>query len=102
MISSVVVRCRCGISLRSKRRGELGIENTSLLTDADWAEINNLSRAYKSGGDIALRKASRELAEHPNRWVRVFNAFFPDRLREALKDEMARTGITEEDLLELE
>jgi hypothetical protein len=28
---------------------ELGIEDTSSLTDADWAEINKLVRAYNSG-----------------------------------------------------
>ena len=27
---------------------ELGIEDTSFLTDADWAEINKLSRALKA------------------------------------------------------
>jgi uncharacterized membrane protein YeaQ/YmgE (transglycosylase-associated protein family) len=44
------------------------VEDTSLLTDADWAEINKLSRAFKSG-EKAPRKAYRELPEHPSRWV---------------------------------
>jgi len=26
---------------------EIGIEDISMLTDADWAEINQLSRAYQ-------------------------------------------------------
>lgn len=81
---------------------ELGIDDASLLTDADWAEINKLSRAFKSGGEKALRKAYRELAERPNRWICVFGAFFPDRLREILKDKMAEVGITDDDLIELD
>jgi hypothetical protein len=81
---------------------ELGIEDTSLLTDAEWAEINKLSRAYKSGGEKALKKACLDLAEHPRQWVRVFGAFFPDKIREALKDAMARAGINEDDLIELD
>jgi hypothetical protein len=31
----------------------------------------------------------------------VFGAFFPDKLREILKDKMAQVGITEEDLIDL-
>jgi hypothetical protein len=81
---------------------ELGIVHTSFLTDADWAEINKLNRAFKSGGEAALRKAYRELAEHPSRWVRVFGAFFPDKLREILKDKMAEVGLTDDDLIELD
>ena len=81
---------------------ELGIEDTSLLTDAEWAEINKLTRAYKSGGEKALKKACFDLAEHPRHWVRVFGAFFPDKIREALKDAMARAGINEDDLIELD
>ena len=30
------------------------IQDTSGLTDADWAEINKLRNAYKSGGSKAL------------------------------------------------
>jgi len=32
----------------------------------------------------------------------VFGAFFPDKLREILKDKMAQVGITEEDLIDLD
>jgi hypothetical protein len=80
---------------------ELGIEDTSLLTDADWAEINKLRRAFSNGGERALKKACNELADDPRRWIRVFGAFSPDKMREALKDAMARAGITKEDLIEL-
>jgi len=57
-----------------------------MLEDADWAEINKLCLAFKSGGEKALKKACLDLAEHPRHWVRVFGAFFPDKIREALED----------------
>jgi hypothetical protein len=81
---------------------ELGIVHASMLRDADWAEINKLSRAFKNGGERALKKAYRELAEHPSRWVRVFGAFFPNKLREILRDKMTEVGITDDDLIELD
>ena len=31
-------------------------------------------------------------------YLRVVAAFFPDKVREAIKDEMAENGITEQDL----
>jgi hypothetical protein len=37
----------------------------------------------------------------PARQIKVAGAFFPDLIREALKDEMAEHGITQEDLKEL-
>jgi hypothetical protein len=78
---------------------EIGIEDTSSLTDADWAEINKLVRAYNSGGEKSLERALGGLLKgKPVRYARVYGAFFPNRLREALKDEMAVRGITEEDL----
>ena len=61
-----------------------------MLRDADWAEINKLSRAFKNGGERALKKGYRELAEHPSRWVRVFG------------DKMTEVGITDDDLIELD
>jgi hypothetical protein len=37
----------------------------------------------------------------PVRQIKVAGAFFPDLIREALKDEMAEQGITQDDLKEL-
>jgi hypothetical protein len=34
-------------------------------------------------------------------YVRTMGAFFPDMMREAIRDEMAEAGMTEEDLREL-
>ena len=76
--------------------------NSSHLTDADWAEINKLRAAWQDGGQKALSKAMGELADaDPVRYASMIGAFFPDMLREAIKDEMAELGMTEEDLREL-
>lgn len=85
----------------SDRDDELGIEETSGLTDADWAEINKLRRAYDSGRDKELVKAWEIFAQDPVRAVRVLGAFFPDKMRETLKDMMAEMGMTIEDFREI-
>jgi hypothetical protein len=80
----------------------LEVEDTSKLTDADWAEINRWKRAYQTGGQDALSRIMSELCEKdPIRHVTVLGAFFPDIVREAIKDEMAEQGLEEEDLREL-
>ena len=38
-------------------RDNVAIVDTSLLTDADWAEINKLRRAYEIDGSVGLSKA---------------------------------------------
>jgi hypothetical protein len=76
--------------------------DTSHLTDADWAEINRLKRAWQTGGSAALSKAMGELATaNPGRFMSVMAAYFPTDVREVIKDEMAERGMTEEDLREL-
>ena len=75
---------------------DLGIVDTSWLTDADWAVINRLRRVHETEGQKAVRKALRAL--EPESYLRVAAAFFPDKVREAIKDEMAENGITEQDL----
>jgi hypothetical protein len=78
------------------------IKDTSRLSDADWAEINKLRRAYDSGGDEALKRAYKDLCKgDPIRWVRVMGAYFPDYVREKLKDAMADLGMTIEDLRDM-
>ena len=78
---------------------DLGIVNSSWLTDADWAVINRLRRIHETEGQIAVRKALRAL--EPESYLRVAAAFLPDKVREAIKDEMAENGITEQDLREM-
>jgi hypothetical protein len=82
-------------------RDDLKIEDTSGLTDADWAEINKLRNAYKTGGKKALAAAWDQLAKDPIRYAVVAGAFYPKMVREALRDQMAEAGITEEDLRDL-
>ena len=43
--------------------GDHEIKDTSGLTDADWAAINKLRRAYDSGGDEALKRAYKDLCK---------------------------------------
>ena len=78
---------------------DLGIVDSSWLTDANWAVINRLRRIHETEGQIAVRKALRAL--EPENYLRVAAAFFPDKVREAIKDEMAENGITEQDLREM-
>jgi len=49
--------------------------DVSGLTDADWAEVSALMRAYKAGGEEALLKAMNELNEQDrDRYVRIVSA----------------------------
>ena len=82
----------------TKRADDLGVADTSGLTDADWAEINTLKRAYDDGGDKAFGKALKELDDNPVLGIRVLGACFPEMVREAIKDAVAANGMTEEDL----
>ena len=78
---------------------DLGIVDSSWLTDADWAVINRLRRIHETESQPAVRKALRAL--DPESYLRVAAAFLPDKVREAIKDEMAENGITEHDLREM-
>jgi hypothetical protein len=83
------------------KRPPLEIADTSSLTDADWAEINKLQRAYQRG-DKAFSKALDELAKtDPIRLATVMSAFFPENVTAMIKDQMAAEGITDDDLKEL-
>jgi hypothetical protein len=77
------------------------VQDTSGLTDVDWAEINKLRKAYKRGGRKAFEIALDQLAKDPIRYAVVMGAFFPDMVRETIRDQMAEAGLTEEDLREL-
>jgi hypothetical protein len=41
---------------------DLAIQDTTGLTDADWAEINKLRNAHKKGGAKAVGRAMQQLA----------------------------------------
>jgi hypothetical protein len=86
----------------TKKFDHLEVVDTTGLTDADWAEINNLKKAYDAAGEEALSAALQALVERdPIQAGRVLGAFFPDLVRETIKDKLADMGITEEDLREL-
>jgi len=70
------------------------------LTDADWVEINTLRRAYDAGGQKALTSAYRELGKDPVRYIRVMNAIYPAEVLAAIKDAVAKRGLTEQDIME--
>jgi hypothetical protein len=78
---------------------ELGTMDTSGLTDADWAEINKLRRAWETEGTKALTKEVLEL--DPIRCFRIMAAFFPVSVYNTIKDVLAEKGITEDDLKEI-
>jgi hypothetical protein len=77
------------------------VVDSSGLTDADWAEINRLQHAYKEGGKRALNEAMAVLAKDPIRFAAVIGAFFPEMIREAMKDAVAEASLSEEDLREM-
>jgi hypothetical protein len=77
------------------------VVDSSGLTDADWAEINKLQQAYKEGGKAALNRAMAALAKDPIRFTAVIGAFFPQMIREGIRDAVAEAGLTEEDLREM-
>jgi hypothetical protein len=54
-----------------------------------------------SGHPDFKNKAIDELATDPFRYATVMGAFFPDMIREAIKDSMAEVGMTEDDVREL-
>ena len=72
--------------------------NSSTLTDADWATINRLRRTYQRMGAKRLSGTLKKLAADPIRYVRIMGAFFPNMIREAIRDAMVEQGITPEDL----
>ena len=75
------------------------IVDTEGLSDADWAEINKLLRAYEAGGSDAFWEALNELSDKdPVRYIAVASAFFPDVVRSIITEEIAERGMTEEDL----
>lgn len=79
---------------------ELKVADVSGLTDADWTAINKVVSACEAGGFEVFWDEIDKLGD-PARQIKVAGAFFPDLIREALKDEMAEHGITQEDLKEL-
>ena len=77
---------------------KLNVVDASELTDADWAAVNRVNRAYETGGFEAFWDELEKLDDVQA--VTVASAFFPDLIRELLRDHMAEHGLTIDDLRE--
>lgn len=65
----------------------LTVHDPSGLSEADWATIDGLRRAYSSGGNASLSKALDELVtSDPERAANVLEALSPPEARLAPED----------------
>jgi hypothetical protein len=62
--------------------------------------VNRVNRAYEDGGIEAFWDELEKL-DDVVRALTVASAFFPDLIREVIKDQMAEHGVTVEDLREI-
>ena len=84
----------------SKRK--LEVVDPSGLTDVDWAAIEQVLRAFETGGADAFWNELENLGDDDViLQITVANAFFPTVTREAFEDEMEAQGVTIEDLREM-
>ena len=79
----------------------LKLVDTSHLSDADWVRINRLKRGWESEGLEGLKRAITELFKDPITATRIMAAFYPERVAETIKDEVAKVGMTKQELEEL-
>ena len=82
----------------AKKKSVLEVVDPSGLTDADWNGINQVKRAYESGGWDAFWSELETLGDDVVLQIKVAAAFFPDEIRTAIKDILVEKGITLEDL----
>jgi hypothetical protein len=72
------------------------------LTNTDWAEINKLKRAFENGGSKAFWEAMDRLGEDDlGTQVHIAGAFWPEMVKDLIKDAIADAGMTEEDIREV-
>jgi hypothetical protein len=79
----------------------LDVADPSSLTDADWASLNALRRAYERNGSHDFAEELKKLASDPLQYIRVVGAVFPNMIRESIRDVLADKGITHDDLKEI-
>jgi len=70
---------------------KLNVVDTSGLTDADWAAVRRVNRAYEARGIEAFWDELEKLDELQA--FRVASAFFPCLMRELIRDHMAEYGL---------
>jgi len=84
------------------KKSKLEVVDTRGLTDADWAAIDKVIRAYRAGGMEGFWDELETFGDgNLILQITIVGAFFPDVIREAIKDEMAEQSITLEDLRNL-
>jgi hypothetical protein len=86
---------------RATKTAALEVAYPSSLTDADWASLNALRRAYEHKGSHDFSAELKKLSRDPLRYVRVIGAIFPNMIRESIRDVLADKGITPDDLGEI-
>ena len=79
---------------------KLNVVDASGLTDADWAVVDRVNRAFEVGGIEAFWDELERLDDSVQA-ITVASAFFPDLIREVIKDHMAEHGLTIDDLREI-
>jgi len=85
-----------------KQDNEPQLVDTNDLTDADWAEINKIRQAYAKRGQKGFERALDALCKRdPLSWLRVVLAYYPTAVREIMRDNLAASGVTAEDLQEI-
>ena len=85
----------------AKNKPILEVINPSGLTDADWIEIHKVRRAYERGGWDAFWSEFETFGDDFILQITVLGAFFPDVIRNAIKEELAESGVTLKDLRKL-
>ena len=84
------------------RKPELQVVDATDLTDAHWAAIDRVKRAYEVAGIDGFCDELERLSKGDVVFeVAIASAFFPAQIRAALMDVMADHGLTMEDLREI-
>jgi hypothetical protein len=85
-----------------KQNNEPQLVDTTDLTDADWDEINKIEQAYAKRGERGFVKALEALYKRDElSWLRVVLAYYPTVVEEIMRDNLAASGVTTEDLQEI-
>jgi hypothetical protein len=76
-------------------------EDSSILTDADWATLNELSRMYGRRPKELKRAFVKLAVENPECYSRLLAAFYPTKTREAVLDAAAALGLDDDDIRQI-
>jgi hypothetical protein len=76
-------------------------EDSSILTDADWATLNELLQKYHRKPKGLQRAFVKLGIENPECFIRLYAAFHPAKAREAILDANAALGYNDDDIREM-